>query len=119
MGSRATLGLLSALLVSAFTMILTAPLAAQDPSVTADSVTWQQDSPVICTGCVYRTGGNLGEKTITYANVSSSTFGQFCNYEVDGQVYGQPLVVHNVTFNGTAGKTVAYVVTQHGSIYAF
>ena len=77
MGTKGRFGSLSALLVLASTTILSAPLAAQDPGVTTDSVTWQQDSPLICTGCVYRTGQNLGEKTITYANVSSSTFGQF------------------------------------------
>ena len=97
------------LLISSLT--LTAPLTAQDPGVTLRSTTWQQDNPSICAGCVYRTGQNLGETKIVYNTLSTSTFGQFCSSQVDGQVYGEPLVVNNVTFGSYTG-TVVYVVTQ-------
>jgi hypothetical protein len=45
-------------------LALPVPLAAQDLGVTQRSTTWQQDSPTICAGCVYRTGQNLGETKI-------------------------------------------------------
>ncbi|HEV2396538.1 MAG TPA: hypothetical protein VGS27_06335 [Candidatus Sulfotelmatobacter sp.] len=94
------------------------PLAGQDPGVTVRSTTWQQDSPSICNGCVYRTGQNLGETKIVYNTLSTSTFGQFCSSNVDGQIYGEPLVVNNVAFGSYTG-TVVYVVTQNDSVYAF
>lgn len=91
-------------------------LMAQTTNVT----TGHQDIPAICTGCVYRTGQNLQETTITYSNLLTSTFGQFCNYTtLNGQVYGQPLVVTNVKWGGGQPQTVAYVATMNGSLYAF
>lgn len=49
-------------------------------------------------------------------------FGQLCNAQLDGQVYAQPLIVSNVTVtaNGTSKNyaSVAYVVTQAGTLYA-
>jgi hypothetical protein len=87
---------------------------------TTNVTTGHQDIPAICTGCVYRTGQNLQESTITYSNLSDSTFGQFCNYTtLDGQVYGQPLVVTNVKWGGGQARTVVYVATMNGSLYAF
>lgn len=39
---------------------------------------------------------------------------------MDGEIFGQPLVVTNVMFQGyTQAKTVVYVVTMNDSIYAF
>jgi hypothetical protein len=87
---------------------------------TTNVTTGHQDIPAICTGCVYRTGQDLQESTITYSNLSDSTFGQFCNYTtLDGQVYGQPLVVTNVKWGGGQARTVVYVATMNGSLYAF
>jgi hypothetical protein len=68
-------------------------LAAQVNVTTA-----HQDTPAICTGCVYRTGQNLQENTLTYSTISDSNFGLFCSYSVDGQVFAQPLVVTNVNW---------------------
>jgi hypothetical protein len=87
---------------------------------TTNVTTWHQDIPAICTGCVYRTGQNLSEGAITIANVPDTTFGQHCSYDLlDGQVYGQPLVVTNVTINGANYGIVVYVVTMNGTVYAF
>jgi len=93
-------------------------MAAQTPNVNV--TTWQQDSAAssICTGCVYRTGQNLSESRIDNT-ISKSNFGQFCNYTLDGEVYGQPLVVTNVKFQGGVAHTVVYVVTMNDSVYAF
>ena len=91
--------------------------AAQNPNVNV--TTWHQDIPTICTGCVYRTGANLSENTITHSSINTATFGQYCYYNVDGQVYGQPLVVTNVEINGsTHHNVVVYVVTMNGTVYA-
>jgi hypothetical protein len=73
-------------------------------------LTWQNDA--------YRTGDNLQETTLTYNSLNKNTFGQLCSLQLDGQVYGQPLVVTNVTINGTTYPSVIYVVTENDSIYA-
>jgi len=66
-------------------------------------LTWQQDTASeTCTGCVYRTGENLSESTITNSTIQSDNFQQFCSVNLDGQVYAQPLVVPGVTINGTS-----------------
>src|ERR1022692_2289883 len=101
-------------------LLLCQPLNAQDHGGNVNVTTWQQDDPATCTsgGCVYRTGANLAESTLT-SGMTDATFGQLCSSTVDGQIYGQPLVVTNVQFNGHAAATVVYVVTQDGSVYAF
>jgi len=92
---------------------------SQAPGSAINVTTWQQDTPAICTGCVYRTGANLTENKLLYSSLTPNTFGQLCSYAVDGEVFGEPLVVTNVAFNGGAKRTVVYVATQNGSVYAF
>src|SRR5882762_2520346 len=65
-----------------------------------------------------RSGQNLNETTLTPVNVKSATFGKKGEFIVDGKVDGQPLYLSQVTIGGQK-KNVLYVVTEHGSVYAF
>ena len=71
--------------------------------------TWQDDN--------LRTGQNLNETILTPANLSTGNFGELCSLALDGQVYAQPLVLSNVTFNGTQYASLVYVVTQRNTLY--
>jgi hypothetical protein len=65
-----------------------------------------------------RTGQNLQEYALTTATVSGGTFGKRWACPVDGDVYGQPLYVANLSIGGGT-HNVVFVVTQNDSIYAF
>jgi hypothetical protein len=67
---------------------------------------------------VARTGANTAETTLNPSNVNSTTFGKKYSYPVDGQIYGQPLYLPNVSLGGTT-HNVVFVVTEHNSVYAF
>src|ERR1041384_2341428 len=47
-----------------------------------------------------RTGANRGETILTLANVNSSSFGKVASFDVDGQIYGQPLYLQNLNIAG-------------------
>jgi hypothetical protein len=66
-----------------------------------------------------RTGQNLSETTLTPANVNQSKFGKLGELMVDGKVDGQPLYLSQVAIPGVGTKNVLYVVTEHGSVFAF
>lgn len=82
-------------------------LKAQDPNQKINVWTWHNDNG--------RTGQNVAETTLKPNNVNKSGFGQLCSYAVDGQVYGQPLVLWDPTNN----RNLVYVVTQKDSVYMF
>jgi hypothetical protein len=65
-----------------------------------------------------RSGQNLNETALTTANVKSATFGKLGEFKVDGLVDAQPLYLSQVTVGGQK-KNVLYVVTEHGSVFAF
>jgi hypothetical protein len=71
--------------------------------------TWQND--------VQRTGQNLNETILTPGNLTAGNFGQLCSAALDGQVYAQPLVLSNVTFQGTQYASLVYVVTENNSLF--
>jgi hypothetical protein len=78
-------------------------------SAQVNITTWQSDT--------LRTGQNNNETILSPTNLASSNFGQLCNVGLDGQVYAQPLVLSNVTFNGTQYSSLVYVVTQNSTLY--
>ncbi|HEY4904230.1 MAG TPA: Ig-like domain-containing protein [Candidatus Sulfotelmatobacter sp.] len=65
-----------------------------------------------------RSGLNSTETLLTTSNVTATTFGKLFSYLVDGYVYGQPLLMSNVTINGSS-HNVLYVATENDSVYAF
>jgi len=66
-----------------------------------------------------RSGQNLQETILTTGNVNSSTFGKLFTIVVDGKVDAQPLYVASVAIRDSGFHNVLYVVTEHGSAYAF
>src|SRR5438132_11820234 len=65
-----------------------------------------------------RTGQNLNETILNTSNVSAQHFGKRVSYQVDGQVYAQPLFVSAVTIKAHS-YNVVYVATENDSVYAF
>jgi Putative binding domain, N-terminal len=66
-----------------------------------------------------RSGQNLQETILAPADVNSSTFGKLFAIAVDGKVDAQPLYVASLPFRDSGFHNVLYVVTEHGSAYAF
>lgn len=67
---------------------------------------------------IARTGQNLNETTLTTKNVNASSFGLLFVIPVDGKVDGQPLYVSNLSIS-SGTHNVLFLVTEHGSVYAF
>ena len=65
-----------------------------------------------------RSAQNLIEGTLTPGNVNATGFGLLRRLAADGLVDGQPLVVTNLSILGKT-RNVVYVVTEHGSVYAY
>jgi uncharacterized protein (TIGR03437 family) len=66
-----------------------------------------------------RANANLYETQLTPATVSPSTFGKLGIWQVDGQVYAQPLYVSGLNFPDGTTHNVVFVATMHNSVYAF
>src|SRR5262249_9993660 len=65
-----------------------------------------------------RTGQNLGETTLTLANVNPTAFGKLGLYATDGKVDAQPLYLSNLAIAG-GSHNILYIATEHDSVYAF
>jgi len=86
------------------------PFTATIPTNSAVNIpTWHVDSN--------RSGLNAREVALGSSNVSPGTFGRLFSYLVDGYVYGEPLLMSNVTINGSV-HNVLYVATERDSVYA-
>jgi hypothetical protein len=64
------------------------------------------------------TGANLQETVLTPSNVNQTTFGRVATVLTDGYSFATPLYVANLNIGGTM-HNVAYVSTEHDSVYAF
>ena len=91
--------------VSAAALVLTSISGQAQVSVP----TWHND--------LSRTGANTQETILTPANVNGTQFGRLFQIPVDGVVTAQPLILSGVEVGGSI-HNVAYVVTEHDSVYA-
>ena len=66
-----------------------------------------------------RTGQNLNETTLTQANVTQAKFGKIFSFVLDDQVYAQPLYLSHAAIPNQGFHNVAYVATEHDTVYAF
>lgn len=108
----------------------TAPPTAGVYSIKATSVTDTTSNTTVTLGVtdllsvstwhndLSRDGVNDREFVLTTTNVNTSTFGKLFSCKVDGAIYTQPLWVANLAVNN-AVHNVAYVATEHDSLYAF
>jgi hypothetical protein len=64
-------------------------------------------------------GANLQETVLTHANVNPTQFGKLYSQPVDGYVYAEPLYKANLAIPGMGTHNVAFVATEHDSVYAF
>ncbi len=87
-----------------------ARLTVTPPRTTLDLLTYKYGNS--------RLGQNTSETVLTPANVTPAKFGLLRQLAVDGKVDAQPLYLGQLTVNG-ALHNVVYVVTEHGSAYAF
>ncbi len=65
-----------------------------------------------------RTGLNPNEVSLSPASVTPQTFGKLFSYLLDGYEYAQPLLVSNLTINGSI-HNVVFAATEKDSVYAF
>jgi hypothetical protein len=69
-----------------------------------------------------RTGANLNEKDLTPKTVREGKFERLFDWEVDGQIYAQPLYVSDVPYQDGAQLrhiNLVIVATTNNSVYAF
>jgi len=66
-----------------------------------------------------RTGANLHETALTASSVASGRFQRLFDWQVDGQLYAQPLYLSQVPFPDGTRKNVVIAATTHNSVYAF
>jgi hypothetical protein len=66
-----------------------------------------------------RTGANLLETMLTPQNVNANQFGRTGEFQVDGDVYAQPLYIPHLEISGKGTRNVLFVATEYDSVFAF
>ncbi len=66
-----------------------------------------------------RTGANRHELILTPRNVNRVEFGKLFRFNVDGNVFAQPLFLPNLSIPNLGQHDVVFVATEHDSVYAF
>jgi hypothetical protein len=66
-----------------------------------------------------RTGQNTSEHILTPASVGSRRFQKIATYNVDGDVYAQPLYAPGLAIPGKGIRNVVFIATEADSVYAF
>ncbi len=89
-------------------------------ALTSTFVLAQSGNPAVTTGQydTNRTSANPNETILNPSNVNVNQFGHLFSWNVDGQIFAQPLYVPGVNVNGKT-TNVVYVATMHNSVYAF
>jgi hypothetical protein len=67
----------------------------------------------------FHTGQNLTETILMPVNVNASTFGNLFVLPADGKVEAQPLYVAGLNMLDQGTHNVAFVATEHGTVYAY
>jgi hypothetical protein len=68
---------------------------------------------------IQRSGVNKAETVLNVSNVRPGSFGKLFSFQVDGQIYAQPLYLPAVSIPGKGLHNVVYVATENDSVYAF
>ncbi|NUQ27578.1 MAG: Ig-like domain-containing protein [Acidobacteriaceae bacterium] len=79
------------------------------PGTGVNIPTWHMDAN--------RSGLNDQEASLTPANVNPQTFGKVFSYLLDGYVYGEPLLISDLTIQD-AKHNVLFAATENDSVYA-
>lgn len=112
----AALGCMAAFLNACGTLVLRAPSTMERPKTATlesselDTLTQHNDPQ--------RSGAYLHETSLTPATVAGGQFERLFDWEVDGQIYTQPLYVSHVPYQAREINLIV-VATTNNSIYAF
>jgi hypothetical protein len=79
--------------------------------LSGDVLTWHNDNA--------RTGLYDSESQLNPGNVNMNTFGKLFVLPADGKVDAAPLYKANVTISGQGTHNVAFVATEHDTVYAY